>query len=178
DITIRYHREDVLGQAKTCKLTRNKGEVGVGIMTPRWWPGRGYDENLYFDMDVSLPAKAARRLGINNFETDLPMFSQLVEDLSRTVYFRNIDLKSSNSHIFIEALTAENATVRTTNGVLDLKHISAENVKAESSNGPIMGKYNAINSITLKTSNAPIEVEVDLTATKSEAELFMETSNK
>ncbi|ESK97219.1 hypothetical protein Moror_17875 [Moniliophthora roreri MCA 2997] len=158
DITIRYHREDVLGEAKICKLTRNSGEVGVGIITPRWWPGRGYDENLYFDVDVSLPVKTTRRLGINNFETDLPMFKHLVEDLSKTVYFQNIDLKSSNFPIFVE-------------------HISAENIEAESSNGPISGKYDAINSITLKTSNAPIEVEVDLTATKSEAELFMETSN-
>ncbi|KAK7052813.1 hypothetical protein VNI00_004132 [Paramarasmius palmivorus] len=179
NVTVRYHRDDILAEAKICKLVRESGEIGVGILTPKWWPGRGSDQNLYFDVDISLPLKPAwnRRLDINRFETDLSNFKHIIEDLSGRVYFKDLILKSSNEPVFAESLSVGNATVQTSNSLLYLKRIFANNVKATSSNGPIRGKYDASGSITLETSNAPIDVDVDVTATDSEGKLFMETSN-
>lgn len=52
---------------------------------------------------VTLPRpQLAAILQLKNFETDLPMYSHLIDNLASTVYFRTISLRGCNTPIRVE----------------------------------------------------------------------------
>ncbi|KAL5504624.1 hypothetical protein ACEPAH_7287 [Sanghuangporus vaninii] len=156
EVTVRYWSEGALDRASVCKLERheNGDHYGVGIFTPRRWPGRAKQDQLYFDVVVRLPPRAYKSL-----ETDYINFSTHVSNLQGNATFEKIHLKTSNSGIHADNLEAYEASLK-------------------SSNGPISGRYNVTNSLELVTSNSPIDTIVDMNSENSQiSSLLLKTSN-
>ncbi|KDQ56481.1 hypothetical protein JAAARDRAFT_36637 [Jaapia argillacea MUCL 33604] len=160
DMTITYSREEALARATICKLSRSGGHNGVGIFTPSW-PGTSPMDFLRFDIVVRLPATSIDTpLELKTFETDLPMFSHVIDDLERKVQFESISLRSSNMMISSAGISANNAEIKT-------------------SNAPIEGSFKTDNSLTLVTSNAHIKASVGLYSKQNKfaTQVDMRTSN-
>ncbi|KAF5321149.1 hypothetical protein D9619_002088 [Psilocybe cf. subviscida] len=165
-ITGWYHRRDLFGLVKACSVQRSNWnkENGVGIFTPRW--SRWYyhwrrEDKVNFDIVVTLPegaSKASPRL-IKSFVTDIPNTSQELQDLS-SLLFDSITIKGSNSAIKVAALRAHEGTLITSNG-----HIS--------------GKFDTDSNLSLKTSNGGIDIDVALSANKTDSTIKLNavTSN-
>lgn len=144
EVRVHYRSTKALDHANVCLLRRQEGENGVGIFTPtRWWH-RSRDDNLFFDITVTIPSSGRDSpLNIKDFRSDLSNYVYHIDLPKGAVDFDSISLKTSNSPIYVETLTADNAYV-------------------ESSNGPIRGSFNASRSLTLTTSNAVIRADVGL----------------
>ncbi|KAK0196019.1 hypothetical protein F5146DRAFT_924767 [Armillaria mellea] len=162
DVAIQYYRQRVLDYARVCLLQRREGENGVGVFTPRWFNNPSYQDRPHFDITITIPEPSSTSASnIKNFETDVPNFSQSLQDLESRVHFGKISLKGSNMPIQAEASATSCADVHTTNA-------------------PIQGCFAASGSLVLKTSNGPIRVDVDLgdmDATKSTLELTTSNNN-
>ncbi|KAG7449929.1 uncharacterized protein BT62DRAFT_1049940 [Guyanagaster necrorhizus] len=144
DVTMQYYNNRVLDYAKVCLLQRQAGENGVGVFTPRWFNNPSYQDRPHFDITVVIPEPSSSSASnIKNFETDVPNFAQILQDLENHVHFGKIFLKGTNAPIQVESLDALGAEVHT-------------------SNGPIKGFFVASGNLVLKTSNAPMRVDVDL----------------
>ncbi|KAJ7610044.1 hypothetical protein DFH06DRAFT_1016851, partial [Mycena polygramma] len=167
DITAFYWHQKHLDAAKACLVTRDE-QTGVGFFTN--WKGdhhrrhrREHHQKLRFEVTVTFPStEDGSSLGIKQFLTDLPIFSQTFEDLTN-VDFGTLDLKSAIAGIRAESLVANNASLTT-------------------SMGSIEGTYNASNSLTLETANGRINVDVTISNDVDEddgapAELRMRTSD-
>ncbi|KAL0577701.1 hypothetical protein V5O48_004305 [Marasmius crinis-equi] len=179
DVTIRYFHDEVLSNVKLCTIKRERGEVGLAILTPRWWPIRRREDNIYVDLHLSLPkSRNSGGLTIKRLETDLPNYSHHFSDLLQRVHFKNLILRSSNQVVLAKSLGVENAKITASNGGIDLENVQAQHLEAHTSNGPITGHYSSTGSLRLKTDNSVIRVNVDMTATgSSDGKVYLETSN-
>ncbi|KAL0072508.1 hypothetical protein AAF712_000271 [Marasmius tenuissimus] len=174
EVSIRYYHEDTLNNAKLCRIRRRNGEVGLAILTPKWWPHRRQEDSIYVDLHLSLPASSTKALTIKRLETDLPNYSHHIGDLQDKVNFQNLILKSSNQPIAGQSLAAQDAQITTTNSGT----VTAPVLQIQTTNGVITGHYSSSGSLSLVTDNSPIKVEVDMNATKSDAgNLYAKTSN-
>ena len=121
EVIFLYHREEILEDAKVCYLERRHGEAGVGIFvslrrsscrrpdylalmtgtteqSPRY-PRRNPDHSARFAVKVTFPAKSGV-LQIKGFETSLPLFTHVLDDLESKVAFKSLELRGSNSPIY------------------------------------------------------------------------------
>jgi hypothetical protein len=161
-VKLHYRVDKALDRANVCLLRRREGENGIGVFTPtRWWH-RERDDELYFDIKVTLPASDDHEpLYIKDFRSDLSDFVYHIDLPREEVTFDSFSLVTSNSPVYVE-------------------DVSANKVYVESSNGPIRGAFNASDSITLKTSNAIIRAQVGLSDDASDddsAYAQLKTSN-
>ncbi|PBK58817.1 hypothetical protein ARMSODRAFT_967407 [Armillaria solidipes] len=179
DVAIQYYRQKVLDYARICLLQRQEGENGVGVFTPRWFNNPTYQDRPHFDITITIPEPSSTSASnIKNFETDVPNFSQSLQDLESRVHFGKISLKGSNMPIQAESLEFDYGKIVTSNAPIQINSLDAVGADVHTSNAPIQGSFAASGSLVLKTSNAPIRVDVDLgdmDATKSTLELT--TSN-
>ncbi|KAF9268482.1 hypothetical protein L218DRAFT_853196 [Marasmius fiardii PR-910] len=182
DVSITFYRWDVLSKAQLCKIHRKGEEVGLAILTPKWVPDWGHESRLHFDINLSFPGSpnSARALTVKKLETDLPNFSQDIDNtLKNNVYFQDLVLKGSNGYILAESIGAQNARIKNANAPVTLMTIAADNIDVRTSNGVINGHYVANGTLKLETDNSPIKVDVDLTAPEQKAgELYLKTSNR
>lgn len=70
---------------------------------------------------MTLPESLDSPLLLNNFETDVPNFTQTVADMDEKVNFRSLSLTGSNGFIAAQTLNVVNATLRTSNGGIIVK---------------------------------------------------------
>ncbi|KAJ3796304.1 hypothetical protein GGU11DRAFT_788851 [Lentinula aff. detonsa] len=147
---------------RVCELSRRENQYGIGILTR---PPPGFERNYEFQANikiiVTLPkTQSAIVLKLKSFETDLPMFSHLVDNLASTVYFRTISLRTSNTPILVESIGAGKANI-------------------ETNNAPIDGLFAANSSLRMTTNNSHIRASVFLQSNDaaSFSELTMRTSN-
>ncbi|KAK0495084.1 hypothetical protein EDD18DRAFT_1173857 [Armillaria luteobubalina] len=179
DVAIQYYRQRVLDYARVCLLQRQEGENGVGVFTPRWFNNPSYQDRPHFDITVTIPEPSSTSASnIKNFETDVPNFSQSLQDLEGRVHFGKISLKGSNMQIQAESLEFDYGKIVTSNAPIQINSLDAVGADVHTTNAPIQGRFVASGSLVLKTSNAPIRVDVDLgdmDTTKSTLELT--TSN-
>ncbi|KAJ7601523.1 hypothetical protein DFH06DRAFT_1262234, partial [Mycena polygramma] len=166
DITAFYWHQKHLDAAKACLVTRDE-QTGVGFFTN--WKGdhhrrhrREHHQKLRFEVTVTFPStEDGSSLGIKQFLTDLPIFSQTFEDLTN-VDFGTLDLKSAIAGIRAETLLAKNAKIHTSLGSIQIGSLVANNASLTTSMGSIEGTYNASNSLTLETANGRINVDVTI----------------
>ncbi|KAJ3725245.1 hypothetical protein C8R42DRAFT_440069 [Lentinula raphanica] len=148
---------------RVCELTRRENQHGVGILT-RPLLGLGMNSQFHASIKVvvTLPIgpQSAGVLKLKNFETDMPLFSHLVDNLSSTVYFRTVSFRTTNAPILVESINVGKANIST-------------------DNGPIEGSFTSKASLRMATNNSPIRVSVCLqnTDATSFSELNMRTSN-
>ncbi|KAJ7779077.1 hypothetical protein B0H16DRAFT_1501021 [Mycena metata] len=162
DITAYFWREEHLQASKACLLKRDDDQTGVGIFTK--WEGKRRRENerLRLDVTVTFPrTEDNSALAINNFSSDLEIFTQTVADLSN-IDFKTLSLKAALSAIRAESLVARNATIRTSLGPIMIQSLIGETASIVTNLGAIEGTFNSSKSLTLSTSNGPINVEVNL----------------
>ncbi|SJL17144.1 uncharacterized protein ARMOST_20688 [Armillaria ostoyae] len=153
EVTVGY-RDDELELAKVCKVSRAGSENGIGFFTPRH--AHRNRISLRFDVRVLLP-KAP--LTIQDFRTDLPLFSQQVGALE-TVFFESITLHGAMKPIYVES-------------------VSTAVGKFKNANSPIEGNFNTSTSLDLSTANSAINVVVGLFNADGEesTSVSMETAN-
>ncbi|TFK45094.1 hypothetical protein BDQ12DRAFT_642266 [Crucibulum laeve] len=148
DVVVKYFREHVRDISNVCLVSRKDGEIGIGIFSPEWANHHRIEDQLYFEVVVSLPRTSnGKPLLINRFETDVLNTPHRIGDLSKSVIFQSIDLKGSNAPIYAKSIRAHNANIHT-------------------SNGPIQGIFNTSHSLVLETSNSPIRVQIGMTNDK------------
>ncbi|KAK7437612.1 hypothetical protein VKT23_018511 [Stygiomarasmius scandens] len=154
---------------KVCSLRRRgrEGQNGLGIFTPNDSSSKlsGYRIEIIVTFpqprSSSGPSSSSLPvLKINNFETDTKMFSHQIDNLSTTILFRSISLRTASAPIFIESLRARRANFQT-------------------SNAPIEGTFCVSSFLNLETSNAKIRSSVLLENTDSRrfSQLNMVSSN-
>jgi hypothetical protein len=160
DVGVYYHEQYILDSLRTCRIHNKEGSTeGVAILTPNKW--RDHRSSIQFEMTIYLPEVKKQPLTIDNFETDMSMFAHDVADLEGKVYFKSLDLRSSNMPISVQHVNVDYATVKT-------------------SNSPITGTYHTNTSVELRTSNAPIKVDLGLHNDgkgKHTTEAILHTSN-
>jgi len=122
-VFVHHRGEDTLAHARVCRLSREGGQMGVGLFVRRPircilfeyllllmqissslhmpWDALGND--LRFVIKVELPSSHGSIRYIPSFHVDLPMFALTMDDLS-AFCFGDIALRSSNSPIKAEVL--------------------------------------------------------------------------
>ncbi|KAF8992169.1 hypothetical protein BDQ17DRAFT_1432586 [Cyathus striatus] len=140
-VTVFSHAQ-LLEGTEVCQITHEEGENGVGIFTRRLddqprHPRRR--RHLGFNVTIYLP-KASN---IKSFETDMPLFVHVLEDLAEAVNFKSISLNTVHTPIYVKSVSADSASFRT-------------------ANSPIHGVFNTSSSLTLSTSNSPIKAHIGL----------------
>ncbi|KIP08995.1 hypothetical protein PHLGIDRAFT_126598 [Phlebiopsis gigantea 11061_1 CR5-6] len=163
DVIARSHTSDWLHAVQVCSLERKKGEQGVGLFSPTRWRSQYRLPELEFGVVIRVPMlKSTEPFLISSLETDLPNFSHHIGDLGDQVLFRNLSLKSTNSHVSAQSVTVTNAQVITTNS-------------------RIVGDFRASESLELVTSNDLINVTATMTHINPDSSgpvLRMKTSNR
>jgi len=161
DVTAHYYDQSVLEKARACKLKSKQDGEGVGLYMPRNRGSWHREDQVNFQVTVTLPEQSHGPLVINEFETHLSIFKHNLHDLRDKVFFRSLTLRSSNSKINADAVNAARSDVRT-------------------SNGGITGRYQVNDSLVLDTSNGRIDVELEVEDSgrrSSGASVVMKTSN-
>ncbi|KAJ6605962.1 hypothetical protein B0H10DRAFT_2075369 [Mycena sp. CBHHK59/15] len=171
-----HGRLDYAG-VSACLISRGEGETGVGIFTPNSWTGFGsasYNVRLIFPES----SNSSSSLRLKGLVTDLPNFSHDVGNL-KDIEFKTVSFKTSNSHVHVQSLFADHATLSTSNGAISANSLVARDITLRTSNAGISGSFNVTGSLDLHTSNAPIAVRVGLESRgrASPARLTMRTSN-
>ncbi|KAG7087654.1 hypothetical protein E1B28_013602 [Marasmius oreades] len=147
DVTTKWHGpRELLDLVQLCRFKGEKGSVGVGIVSVKGGPHHRphHRHRVWFEVNVRLPPGSDKPLEIKKFLTFLPVFSQTVSDLGKSVYFGGIGLKGFVSGIKINSLSAKNAYINA--GV-----------------GAIKGNFTTSSSLELITSSGEIDVDVGLT---------------
>lgn len=176
DVTFVYHHDHdhdddhILEWAKVCLLQPEDGHNGVGIYTPHRVPRR-HVHGTGFIINVHLPASASSPLEIKEFKTDMSLFFHSVSDLSESVYFKSLSLRTSNTPIYATAIAAQTASLRTSNSRIAGNFSVHETLELRSSNGPIVTNVTMFNTgatdatnLTMRTSNGFIHSNVSLVA--------------
>ncbi|KAJ7252964.1 hypothetical protein C8J57DRAFT_1349785 [Mycena rebaudengoi] len=151
-ITASSFREESLGATQAC-LT------GVGIFT-KWEHDHPPSQRakIRFEVDVVFPRAP---LAVNNFWTDVEIFSQSVEDLGG-ILFKTISLKSFLAPIIVSVLRAENVKVANTVGPIRVESLSSTRADITTSGASIEGQLNISDTLILETSSSPINVNLNL----------------
>ncbi|KAK0479404.1 hypothetical protein EDD18DRAFT_846929 [Armillaria luteobubalina] len=153
EVTVGY-QDNELELTKVCKVSRPGNENGIGFFTPRH--AHRNRISLRFDVRVLLPKTP---LTIQDFRTDLPLFSQQIGALE-TVFFESITLHGAMMPIYAES-------------------VSTAVGKVKNANSPIEGNFNTSTSLDLATANSAINVVVGLFNADGEepTSVSMETAN-
>ena len=116
---------------------------------------------LEFHVTIRLPRLFRNEVfQVARLETNMPNFSQHIGDLRDQVRFRELSLKSSNSHISSQVRTSLDFVLDSTECcVQSVRALSAEII---TSNSRIVGSYEASQSLRLVTSNDAINVTATL----------------
>lgn len=122
-VQLLYHHPEFLETAHVCLLQREEGKNGVGIFVSSHWrvpfyitkygaqtpdhrhrhPHHRPNHRPFFSMKISLPAPAARDLlKIKGFETNMPLFVHLFDELENLVDFETFKLRTSNTVIVVK----------------------------------------------------------------------------
>ncbi|KAJ7248037.1 hypothetical protein C8J57DRAFT_1475660 [Mycena rebaudengoi] len=113
---------------------------------------------IRFEVDVVFPRAP---LAVNNFWTDVEIFSQSVEDLGG-ILFKTIWLKSFLAPIIVSVLRAENVKVANTVGPIRVESLSSTRADITTSGASIEGQLNISDTLILETSSSPINVNLNL----------------
>ncbi|KAK7438182.1 hypothetical protein VKT23_018114 [Stygiomarasmius scandens] len=185
NVTTHYRHPHLLEHAQVCQLNRHEGEVGVGVFStrpPRRGPHRHRHIPVWFGINVTLPKGTEESpLELKTFATSMGIFPQTIGDLTKTVRFENLFLKSAVSGISAKTVWAKNMVAKTSaapiqgifgassslklvtsNSGIHALGISLGESTIKSANGPIIGTYTASTRLDLITANAPIDVNVTL----------------
>ena len=130
-VFVHHRDEDTLARASVCRLSREGGQMGVGLFVRRPicciffeclflhmqtsssrhmpWHARGND--LRFVIKVGLPSSHGSIRYIPSFHVDLPKFALTLDNLS-AFCFGDIALRSSNSPIKAEVLVLHRLAAR------------------------------------------------------------------
>lgn len=168
EIITRYWSHAARDRANICILSRKEGGQGLGIFTPSGWPVRTED-NLSFEVTVTLPPSLYPFRPAGNLETEMPLFTHDIGDLRDRMFFQSVKLRSSNSAVRVKSLHAQNTEVRTSNANILGNFDSSGSLKLATTNGYIQAKVQAFNhdwhqptAVYAKTSNGRIETDITL----------------
>ncbi|KAJ4478399.1 hypothetical protein J3R30DRAFT_2897309 [Lentinula aciculospora] len=163
---------------KVCELQRKDHQHGIGILT-RLPPGFGFGMNYNICANikviVTLPrTQGADILKIKNFETDMPMFSHLVDNLASTVYFRTISLRSNNVPMLVESIGTGKANIETINAPIEGLFAANSSLKLVTTNSHIRASVflqsndaTSFSELTMRSTNGPINASLVLGAPTS-----------
>ncbi|KAJ4498524.1 hypothetical protein C8R41DRAFT_818248 [Lentinula lateritia] len=161
---------------KVCELRRMENQYGIGILT-RPPPGFEMSYQFYANIKVvvTLPRpQLAAILQLKNFETDLPMYSHLIDNLASTVYFRTISLRGCNTPIRVESIGTGKATFETSNAPIEGLFATTTSLKIVTSNSHIRASVflqsndaTSFSELTMRSSNGPINASIILGAPTS-----------
>ncbi|KAJ3859203.1 hypothetical protein EV359DRAFT_51209 [Lentinula novae-zelandiae] len=161
---------------KVCELRRMENQYGIGILT-RPLPGFEMNYQFYANIKVvvTLPRpQLAAILQLKNFETDLPMYSHLIDNLASTVYFRTISLRSCNTPIRVESIGTGKASFETSNAPIEGLFATNTSLKIVTSNSHIRASVflqsndaTSFSELTMRSSNGPINASIILGAPTS-----------
>jgi len=164
-----YKYEDALDYIKVCEIDKGDNEKGIGFFGPRHIH-HPHNRDLGLHVILSLPRGGADKvLNIKNFETDLPLIVQHIEDLVGKVAFENVKLRAVNVPIDVESLSAEYADVASVNAKVEGRFDVTDELVITTANAPIKVLVNAFNEdkdvatkVNLKTSNGAIKSDFNL----------------
>ncbi|EKM53643.1 uncharacterized protein PHACADRAFT_260108 [Phanerochaete carnosa HHB-10118-sp] len=173
DVTPLHNTPDWLSAVSVCSLMRGPNERGIGIFSPTQWRSSKIP-GLEFEVTIRLPRLPDEVLQVARLETNVPNFTQHIGDLNETVLFRDLELKSSNSHISSQSLNALVAQVITSNSHIVGQFQASESLGLRTTNGAINVTATLVHSnpedmqgpvLKMKTSNAKIDSFVNLVST-------------
>ncbi|KAJ7280793.1 hypothetical protein C8J57DRAFT_1500997 [Mycena rebaudengoi] len=162
-ITASSFREESLEATQSCLVRREGNQTGVGIFA-KWEHDHppGPHARVRFEVDVVFPrAPQAVPLAVNNFWTDVEIFSQSVEDLGG-ILFKTISLKSILTPIIVTVLRAEDVKIANTVGLIRIESLSSARADITTSAAGIEGQLNISDTVILETSSSPINVNLNL----------------
>ncbi|KAJ3872386.1 hypothetical protein F5051DRAFT_361660 [Lentinula edodes] len=153
-----------------------ENQYGIGILT-RPPPGFEMSYQFYANIKVvvTLPRpQLAAILQLKNFETDLPMYSHLIDNLASTVYFRTISLRTCNTPIRVESIGTGKASFETSNAPIEGLFATHTSLKIVTSNSHIRASVflqsndaTSFSELTMRSSNGPINASIILGAPTS-----------
>ncbi|GJE94708.1 hypothetical protein PsYK624_108790 [Phanerochaete sordida] len=171
EVTPLHNTLHWLHAVSVCALMRSPQEMGIGIFAPTRWRSRSIP-GIEFEIVVRIPKLPDNEvLQIARFETNAPHFTQHIGDLNGTVLFRELSLKSSNSHISSQSVNAIDAEVMTSNSRIDGHYEVSESLRLSTSNQIINVTATMVHRdpelkpgpvLKMKTSNARIDSSVNL----------------
>lgn len=157
NISLLYPFEALWDRMSVCMLDLDGASV-VGLYTPNRWPAL-FPDVFEFNVTIRLPISEDHTpLHIPSLVTNVPNFSQFVDDLAGNVTFGLLNLWGSN-------------------GPVAAQSVSAGEMSIMSRNGPIEGTFYASEFLSLVTSDSHIKADVHITAHNSNTALHMKTSN-
>ncbi|KAI0087035.1 hypothetical protein BDY19DRAFT_995456 [Irpex rosettiformis] len=179
DVTFSYswhdhdHEHDLSELLKVCRLHRAEGKDGVGIFSPErsHYPGGHYHRSRV-EVVVQLPSSAK----IKALDASLPLFVHELGDFHNSVTFGDIKLKTSNSPITAQFLTADKISLETSNSHIAGTFNSTDAIDVFTSNSFINGDFYLSNDagssnpsrINLHSRNAPVNAKFYLTSTAAD----------
>ncbi|KAI0300461.1 hypothetical protein B0F90DRAFT_1723111 [Multifurca ochricompacta] len=175
-VFMRHRGAEVLSRATICQLSRDDGQIGIGIFTPRSWYSRWLTlrrNDVHFVVVVELPSSRSAVRYMPSFHANLPMFSFALDDLSN-LRFGDVILKSTNSPIRVQGMIANTMEVHSMNGGIRGALNVTDHLTLMTTNSPISVKIGAENrrpdkstEMLIKTSNGLIEANISLTSSTS-----------
>ncbi|KAH0829116.1 hypothetical protein J3R83DRAFT_2592 [Lanmaoa asiatica] len=196
-VRVAYYDDEVLERATVCQMERADREYGIGIFTPHRHHHHEPEDQLKFDVTLTLPAGNEGPLEVKKLETKMQSYSQNVADLQKSVLF-----DSHLSHLcqwqiecpgkeyddrYLPSVTSEVGQFSSLNGEIDGHFTARSSLDLHILNGRITPTVNLLHresadpsSLTIHTVNGQIDAEVSLTSEASmggEFEVGAESSN-
>ncbi|EJD46931.1 hypothetical protein AURDEDRAFT_144561 [Auricularia subglabra TFB-10046 SS5] len=162
-VEVRYYSKDAFRHSDVCALERDGGARGIGIYTPSYAFGKfPPDQQLEYRIEFRIPVLPPGMTFVRSFETHVPHFLHLLEELGDVVEFGQVSLEGTNANVGIHSLTTQNLAVRTSNAFIAV----VESIRANE-------------TVALFTSNAYVDARVDLVNSDSlrPARLAVVTNN-
>ena len=100
DVGVWYWTQRALDRASVCQLHKanSAGENhGVGIILPQRSPNWSRTDELYFEVDISLPEQTIKAL-----EMSYSNFGIAFDDFEKNIDFKQLAIKTSNGKIRAE----------------------------------------------------------------------------
>ncbi|KAI0800275.1 hypothetical protein C8Q74DRAFT_1364043 [Fomes fomentarius] len=175
NVNVGYRHPDALEEATVCQTHPDDTTWGLGIFTPHWRAPH-LDRNLKFHIRLRLPStEPGAPLQLGTLSTSLPLFSHSLPDLADSVHFDSVRLKTENSLIKTESVTANRIWFSTKNGAIRGGRLTAtSSLDLYTTNAPITVSASLVNDdsmrpsyLSLKTSNGRIDGEISLTSNTS-----------
>ncbi|EEB91231.1 hypothetical protein MPER_10444 [Moniliophthora perniciosa FA553] len=174
-----YGPRALLDSVQVCKVKREEGQNGIGILSVRdRHPRHRHHHRVEFTVDVILPASksADDALAIKDFRASMPIFTYNLADLAESVRFDSISLRGSVSSVVSESLAASRADFTSHVGSITGKFSTSSSLKLITDNGHIAANITLSNDaksdewteVELRTSNAAIRSNISLVATSSD----------
>ncbi|ESK86828.1 hypothetical protein Moror_15100 [Moniliophthora roreri MCA 2997] len=176
-----YGPRALLDSVQICKVKREEGQNGIGILSVRDRVPPNHHRHHHrveFTVDVILPASksADDALVIKDFRASMPIFTYNLADLAESVRFDSISLRGSVSTVVSESLAASRADFTSHVGSITGNFSTSSSLKLITDNGHIAANITLSNDaksdewteLELKTSNAAIQSNISLVTTSSD----------